>query len=151
MNTELHVFPLKAAKNPPPSFHEWIQKPQRGVGHLWKLWGNGRNSTEEMNTLVGDVAGEGSKQTPGFETPAGRRWRGNHHDKTPRASVSIFSSSFTPSRPPWTFSGLSRTSTLLVYGSNLTEKGRLMPATYVLRQRHKEVRRLRWDSCLNSS
>lgn len=53
----------------------------------------------------------------------------NHHDRTLRASDSILSSSFSPSRPPWIFSGLSSTSTLLVYGSNLTEKGRLMLAT----------------------
>lgn len=54
---------------------------------------------------------------------------GHHHDKTLRASVSILSSSFTPSRPAWIFSGLSSTSTLLVNGSYLTEKGRLIPAT----------------------
>lgn len=75
---------------------------------------------------VAERSGRGSKQQQD-----GHRL-GQHHDKTLRASVSILSSSFTPSSPPWIFSGLSSTSTLLVYGSNLTEKGRLMPATYPL-------------------
>ena len=146
LNTEQHIFPLKAAKNNPHHFYEWIQNP----GEALDIFGNFGKP---------EVQHRGDEHTDRRCCRADTRvwdtsWEevvGNHHDKTPRASVSIFSSSFNPSRPPWTFSGLSRTSTLLVYGSNLTEKGRLMPATYVLWQRHKEVRRPRWDSFLNSS
>lgn len=147
LNTERHIFPLKAAENNPHLFLRMDPKPRRGVGRLWKLWKTGGTAQRRWTHLIGGCC---RTDTRVWDTS----WEeavGNHHDKTARASVSIFSSSFTPSRPPWTFSGLSRTSTLLVYGSNLTEKGRLMPATYVLWQRHKEVRRLRWDSFLNSS
>lgn len=97
-----------------------------------------------MNTLVlftcWTVQGTAERK----QTTAGHTL-GHYHDKTLRASVSILSSSFTPSRPPWIFSGLSRTSMLLVKGSYLTEKGRLIPATYVL------VENVRENKCMKSS
>lgn len=84
----------------------------------------------KMNTLVLSHIAERSAEEAN-NSRAVTDW-GHHHDKTLRASVSILSSSFTPSRPPWIFSGLSSTSTLLVNGSNLTEKGRLILDTYPL-------------------
>ena len=71
-----------------------------------------------------------------IETPASES-AGSHHASTFRASLRSFRSSFRDSRPPRIFSGLSRTSMLYVYGSNRTEKGLLMPATYFLSQQIK--------------
>lgn len=86
-----------------------------------------------MNVLVLSHVAERSGEEPNNSRVDTDHWGGGgHHDKTLRASASVLSSSFTPSRPPWIFSGLSSTSTLLVYGSNLTEKGRLIPDTYLL-------------------
>ncbi len=88
-------------------------------------------STAQKDEHIGLVTRRRAQRRGSKQQRDGHR-PGHHHDKTLRASVSILSSSFTPSRPPWIFSGLSSTSMLQVYGSNLTEKGRLIPATYSL-------------------
>lgn len=147
-----------------PSFHKWIRAQW---GDLWKRCL--RTEVLMVAALSANqpaTASNNSSETASYWRYSTERWThwschtsqsaaergskqqrdghrlGHHHDKTLRASVSILSSSFTPSRPPWIFSGLSSTSTLQVYGSNLTEKGRLIPATYPLvkdRERSEEL------------
>lgn len=109
-----------------------VGQPQQATTHHKQLHTGGTAQRDEHIGLVThqtlQSAAEGKQTTTG----GSQTKHGRYHDMTLRASASILSSSFTPSRPPCIFSGLSRTSTLLVYGSNLTENGRLIPAMYVL-------------------
>lgn len=75
------------------------------------LTGGTAQEEEPISLVAGCRAQQGRKQTAAVSDTDSVR---NNHDKTLRASASVFSSSFTPSRPPWILRGLSSTSTLLV-------------------------------------